>query len=131
MVPSHHLTFTSQKGTLLLVHPMLATLGHCSEYLQDGAIVQSDVLTSQKGSPLLVHPIVHPNIGSPRDVATLGEIGSALLPPTFRHYNQSFCLFLLSTQNGGGGEGGGLQCCYPYKTPCSVAKQPNYHCWYC
>ena len=71
MVPSYHLTFTSQKGTPLLVHPMLATLGHRSGYLQDGAIVPSDLLTSQKGTPLLVHPMLHPNIGSPRDAATL------------------------------------------------------------
>ena len=77
MVPSYHLTFTSQKGTPLLVLPMLATLGHRSGYLQDGAIVPSDLLTSQKGTPLLVHPMLHPNIGSPRDAATLGEIGSA------------------------------------------------------
>ena len=109
MVPSYHLTFTSQKGTPLLVHPMLATLGHKSGYLQDGAIVPSDLLTSQKGTPLLVHPmlatlghrfgylqdgaivpsdlltsqkgtplLVHPmlppDVGSPRDPYTLGEI---------------------------------------------------------
>ena len=63
MVPSYHLTFTSQKGTLLLVHPMLATLCHRSGYLQDGAIVPSDLLTSQKGTPLLDLPMLHPNMG--------------------------------------------------------------------
>ena len=47
------------------------------EFLQDGVIVPSDLLTYQKGTPLLVHPMLHPNIGSPRDAATLGEIGSA------------------------------------------------------
>ena len=75
IVPSDLLT--SQKGTPLLVHSMLATLGHRSGYLQDGAIVPSDLLTSQKGTPLLVHPMLHPNIGSPRDAATLGDVGSA------------------------------------------------------
>ena len=30
----------------------------------------------------------------------------------------------------GGGGGGELQCCYPYKIPSSVAKQPNYHYWF-
>ena len=81
MVPSYHLTFTSQKGTPLLVHPMLATRVHRSGYLQDGAIVPSDLLISQKGTSLLVHPMLHPAIF------------------------------------------GGLQCCYPYKIPSSVAKQ--------
>ena len=93
MVPSYHLTFTSQKGTPLLVHPMLATLGHRSGYLQDGAIVPSDLLTSQKGTPLLVHPMLHPNIGSPRDAATLGEIGSAF-PATHVSPLQSVFLFV-------------------------------------
>ena len=50
----------------------MATRGNRSGSLQDGAIVPSDLLTSQKGTPLLVHPMLHPNIGSPRDTATLG-----------------------------------------------------------
>ena len=148
MVPSYHLTFTSQKGTPLLVHPMLqprsqdpqarvkvlgtrlpmlATLGHRSGYLQDGAIVPSDLLISQRGTPLLVHPMLHPNIGSPRDAATLGEIGSAF-PTTQVSPLQS--VFLLVSCIYQPWRGGGLQCCYPYKIPSSVAKQPNYHCWY-
>ena len=55
----------------------MATRGNRSGSLQDGAIVPSDLLTSQKGTPLLVHPMLHPNIGLPRDAATLGVIGSA------------------------------------------------------
>ena len=89
MVPSYHLTFTSQKGTPLLVHPMLATRVHRSGYLQDGAIVPSDLLISQKGTSLLVHPMLHPAIF------------------------------------------GGLQCCYPYKIPSSVAKQWQVHKHFC
>ena len=81
MVPFYHLTFTSQKGTPLLVHPRLAILGHRSGSLQYGAIVPSDLLTSQKGPPLLVHPMLHPNISSPREAATLGEI-SYVFPAT-------------------------------------------------
>ena len=54
----------------------MATRGNRSGSLQDGAIVPSELLTSQKGTPLLVHPMLHPNIGSPRDAATLGVIGS-------------------------------------------------------
>ena len=100
MVPSYQLTFTSQKGTPLLVHPILATLGHRSGYLQDGAIVPSDLLTSQKGTPLLVHPILHPNIGSPRDAATLGEIGSAF-PATHVSPLQSVFLFVSCIYQGG------------------------------
>ena len=129
MVPSYHLTFTSQKGTPLLVHPMLATLSHRSGYLQDGAIVPSDLLTSQKGTPLLVHPMLHPNIGSPRDAATLGEMCSAF-PATHVSPLQSVFLFVSCIYQPWRGVGG-LQCCYPYKIPSSVAKQPNYHCWYC
>ena len=129
MVPSYHLTFTCQKGTPLLVHPMLATLGHRSGYLQGGAIVPSDLLTSQKGTPLLVHPMLHLNIGSPRDAATLGEIDSAF-PATHVSPLQSVFLFVSCIYQAWRG-GGGLQCCYPYKIPSSVAKQPNYHCWYC
>ena len=60
-------------GCTLPTVSVMATLGNRSGSLQDGAIVPSDLLTSQKGTPLLVHP----NIGSPRDAATLGEIGSA------------------------------------------------------
>ena len=102
VVPSYHLTFTSQKGTPLLVHAMLATLaiGHRSGYLQDGAIVPSDLLTSQKGTPLLVHPMLHPNIGSPRDAATLGEIGSAF-PATHVSPLQSVFLFVSCIYQGG------------------------------
>ena len=121
MVPSYHLTFTSQKGTPLLVHPMLATLGHRSGYLQDGAIVPSDLLTSQKGTPLLVHPRLHPNIGSPRDAATLGEIGSAF-PAT-----HVFICFSHLPSMGGGGD-----CIVvTHKISSSVTKHPNCHCWYC
>ena len=47
------------------------------DLFQDGTIVPSDLLSSQKGTPLLVHPMLHPNMGSPRDATTLGEIGSA------------------------------------------------------
>ena len=68
--------------------------------LQDGTTVPSDLFPSQKGTPLLVHPILHYNIrfphldtaswsphfshrysrreGSPRDSATLGDVGSCL-----------------------------------------------------
>ena len=104
MVPSYHLTFTSQKGTPLLVHPMLATLGHRSGYLQDGAIVPSDLLTSQKGTPLLVHPMLHPNIGSPRDTATLGGYRLCLpCHPCFATTISVFICFLhLPTMEGGG-----------------------------
>ena len=68
IVPSD--LFTSQKGTPLLVYPMLATLGNRPGSLQDGAIVPSDLMTSQKSTPLQVHPMLHPNIDSPRDAAT-------------------------------------------------------------
>ena len=89
----------------MLDHPWLATLGHRSGYLQDGAIVPSDLLTSQKGTPLLVHPMLHPNIGSPRDAATLGEIGSAF-PVTHVSplYNQFFVCFSPLPSIEGGGE---------------------------
>ena len=126
IVPSDLLT--SQKGTPLLVHPTLATLGHMFGYLQDGAIVPSDLLISQKVTHLLVHPMLHPNIGFPRDAATLGEIGPAF-PATHVSPLQSVFLFVSCIYQPW--SGGGLQCCYPYKIPSSVAKQPNYHCWYC
>ena len=87
----------------------MATRGNRSGSLQDGAIVPSDLLTSQKGTPLLIHPMLHPNIGSPRDAATLGEIGSAF-PATHVSLLQSvfFYLVLASTQHGG--RGGGAVC---------------------
>ena len=50
----------------------MATRGNRSGSLQDGVIVPPDLLTSQKSTPLLVNPMLHPNIGSPRDAATLG-----------------------------------------------------------
>ena len=53
----------------------MATLGNRS--LQDGAIVASDLFSSQKDTLLLAHPMLTPNVGSPRDATTLGEIGSS------------------------------------------------------
>ena len=50
-------------------------LGKRSGSLQDGAIVPSSV---------------HPNIGSPRNAATLGEVGCAFSATHFRHCNQRF-----------------------------------------
>ena len=70
----------------------MATRGNSSGSLQDGAIVPSDLLTSQKGTPLLVHPMLHPNIGSPRDAATVGVIGS-VFPATHVSPLQSVFLF--------------------------------------
>ena len=80
----------------------MATRGNRSGSLQDGAIVPSDLLTSQKGTPLLVHTMLHPTIGSPRDAATIGEIGSAF-PATHVSPLQSvvFYLVLAPTQHGG------------------------------
>ena len=78
----------------------MATRGKRSGSLQDGAIVPSDLLTSHKGILLLVHPMLHPNIGSPRDTATLGEIGSAF-PATHVSPLQSVFLFVSRIYQGG------------------------------
>ena len=71
----------------------------------------SYLLTSQKGTPLLVHPMLHPNIGSPRDPATLGDNNGyyrgyrLCLPchPCFATTISVFYLVPTSTQHGGGG----------------------------
>ena len=97
----------------------MTTSGNRSGSLQDGAIVPSDLLTSQKGTPLLVHPMLHPNIGSTRDAATLGEIGSAF-PATHVSPLQSvyICFSHLPSMGGGGGGGrggGGVHCFLPIR----------------
>ena len=126
IVPSD--LFTSQKGTLLLIHPMLAILGNRSGSLQDGAIVPSDLLTSQNGIPFLVHPILHPNISSPRDAATLGEIGSAF-PAT--HISPLQSVFFVWFSHLPSMVGGGMGCIVvTNKISSSVAKHPDCHCWY-
>ena len=82
--------------------------GKRSGSLQDGAIVPSDLLISQKDTPILIHPMLHPNIGSPRDAATLGEIGSAFAATHVSPLQSVFICFshLPSLGRGGGGVGG-------------------------
>ena len=83
----------------------VATLGNRFGFLQDGAIVASDLLPSQKGTLLLAHPMLPPNIGSPRDAATLGEIGSSFSALMFCHYKQCFvsvsCIYTAKKGRGG------------------------------
>ena len=110
----------------------MATRGNRSGSLQDGAIVPSDLLTSQKGTPLLVHPMLHPNIGSPRDAATLGDNNGysrgyrLCLPchPCFATTVSVFYLVLVATQHGG------ICIVVTHKISSSVAKHPDCHCWY-
>ena len=100
----------------------MTTRGNRSGSLQDGAIVPSDLLTSQKGTPLLVHPMLHPNIGSPRDAATLGEIGSAFPATHVSPLQSVFICFSHLPSIGGGGGGGGVCILVTHKISSSVAK---------
>jgi len=80
----------------------MATLSDRSRSLQDGTIVSSDLLSSQKGTPLLVHPMLQPNIGSPRDAATLREIGSVFPATQVLIISISVSLFIDSIGGGAG-----------------------------
>ena len=99
----------------------MATRGNRSGSLQDGAIVPSDLLTSQKGTPLLVHPMLHPNIGSPRDAATLGVIGSVFPANRVSPLQSVFFLFGSHIYPAWGGGGwGGVCIVFTHKISASV-----------